>query len=101
MTSIFASMNTALHTGMIKQEAQRLGFSFCGVSKAEFLEEEAPKLEQWLNQGRHGKMGYMENHFDMRLDPRKLVPGAKSVITFLYNYYSDKEPVNPDAPKIS
>lgn len=101
MACIFAPMNPTLYTRMIKEEARRLGFSFCGVSKAEFLEEEAPKLEQWLNQGRHGKMGYMENHFDMRLDPRKLVPGAKSVVTFLYNYYTDKEPAHPDAPKIS
>lgn len=93
-------MNTALHTAVIKQEAQRLGFSFCGISKAEFLEEEAPRLEKWLKQGMHGKMGYMENHFDKRLNPTLLVPGAKSVITVLYNYYTDKEQP-ADAPKIS
>ena len=68
----------AKYTQMIKEEAQRLGFSFCGISRAEFLEEEAPLLERWLHQGRHGKMQYMENYFDMRLDPRKLVDGAKS-----------------------
>ena len=67
---------------IIKQIAQDLGFDFCGISKAEFLEEEAPRLENWLKQKAHGKMGYMENHFDKRLDPTKLVPGAKSVISF-------------------
>ena len=75
------------HTSWIKKEAQRLGFFSCGISKAGFLEEEAIKLEQWLKNGYHGKMAYMENHFDKRLDPTLLVPGAKSVITLLYNYY--------------
>jgi epoxyqueuosine reductase len=84
----------------IKDEALRLGFDFCGISKADFLEEEAPRLEQWLLQNRHGKMAYMENHFDKRLDPRLLVPGAKSVISLLLNYFpSDKQ--NESAPKIS
>ncbi len=72
---------------MIKAEAARLGFLSCGLSRAEFLEEEAPRLERWLKAGMHGEMSYMENHFDMRLDPRKLVPGAKSVISLLLNYY--------------
>jgi epoxyqueuosine reductase len=85
---------------LIKSEANRLGFDFCGVSKAEFLEEEAPQLEKWLLQNMHGKMSYMENYFDKRLDPRKLVPGAKSVISLLYNYYTD-ETQNVNAPKIS
>ncbi|RYD80754.1 MAG: tRNA epoxyqueuosine(34) reductase QueG, partial [Sphingobacteriales bacterium] len=75
------------YTQLIKDEAQRLGFSFCGVSKAEFLEEEAPLLERWLKNGMNGKMQYMENYFDMRLDPRKLVDGAKSVISLMLNYY--------------
>jgi len=79
------------YTSLIKSEAARLGFSFCGISKADFLEEEAPLLEQWLSQNRQGKMQYMENHFDMRLDPRKLVPGAKSVISLLLNYFPEKE----------
>ncbi|MFZ7113737.1 MAG: tRNA epoxyqueuosine(34) reductase QueG [Bacteroidota bacterium] len=84
----------------IKEEAIRLGFDHCGISKADFLEEEAPRLEQWLLQNRHGKMAYMENHFDKRLDPRLLVPGAKSVISLLLNYYpSEKQ--NDAAPKIS
>ncbi len=84
----------------LKVEANRLGFDFCGISKAGFLEEEAPRLEQWLLQNRHGKMAYMENHFDKRLDPRLLVPGAKSVISLLLNYFpSEKQ--NPDVPKVS
>ena len=87
-------------TGLIKAEAKRLGFDFCGISKAEFLEEEALRLEKWLKEDKHGQMKYMENYFDKRLDPRLLVDGAKSVISLLYNYY----PVqlqNHDAPKIS
>jgi epoxyqueuosine reductase len=79
------------HTLAIKNEAIRLGFTNCGIAKADFLEEEAPKLEQWLQRGFHGEMQYMENHFDKRLDPRKLVPGAKSVISLQYNYYTAKE----------
>ncbi|GGD46363.1 tRNA epoxyqueuosine(34) reductase QueG [Muriicola marianensis] len=79
------------HTAFIKREANRLGFLSCGISKAEFLEEEAPRLEKWLRQGMHGEMGYMENHFDKRLDPRKLVDGAKSVISLLLNYYPSQQ----------
>lgn len=94
-------MNIAQRTNLIKDQARHLGFSFCGISKAGFLEDEAPRLEMWLQQGMQGQMGYMENHFDMRLDPTKLVPGAKSVISFLYNYYTEKEQTAPDAPKIS
>jgi len=75
------------HTTLIKQEAKQLGFLSCGVSKAQFLEEEAPRLETWLNKNRHGEMGYMENHFDKRLDPTKLVEGSKSVISLLLNYF--------------
>ncbi len=72
---------------MIKAEAKRLGFLSCGISKAEFLELEAPRLESWLNSNMHGEMRYMENHFDKRLDPTKLVEGSKSVISLLLNYY--------------
>ncbi len=75
------------YTTFIKQEAIRLGFLSCGISKAGFLEQEAPRLENWLNQNRHGKMAYMENHFDKRLDPTLLVDDAKSVISLLLNYY--------------
>lgn len=88
------------YTQQIKTEAQRLGFSFCGISKAGFLEEEAPRLEKWLNQNMHGEMQYMENHFDKRLDPTKLVEGSKSVISLLFNYYP-KEEQKGDTYKIS
>jgi len=74
-------------TNLIKQKATELGFMYCGISKAEFLEEEAPRLENWLNKQMHGQMHYMENHFDKRLDPRLLVDGAKSVVSLLLNYY--------------
>lgn len=74
-------------TVLIKMKARELGFSFCGISRAEFLKEEAPRLEEWLRQGYHGKMGYMEGHFDKRLDPTLLVPGAKSVVSLVYNYF--------------
>ncbi len=94
-------MDKALHSRLIKEEAQRLGFSFCGVSKAGFLEDEAQQLERWLKQGMHGQMGYMENHFDKRLDPTKLVEGAKSVVSFLYNYFTPQHQQHADAPKIS
>lgn len=75
---------------MIKAEANRLGFMSCGISKAGFLEEEAPRLEKYLKNGMHGEMRYMENHFDKRLDPTKLVEGSKSVISLLLNYYPEK-----------
>jgi epoxyqueuosine reductase len=74
----------------IKTRAKELGFLACGIAKAEFLEEEAPRLENWLRQNHQGKMSYMENHFDMRLDPRLLVEGAKSVISLTYNYYPEE-----------
>jgi len=82
------------YTKSIKTEAKRLGFLSCGISKAEFLEEEAPRLEKWLQNKFHGKMQYMENHFDKRLDPRKLVPHAKSVISLQYNYFSNKDQID-------
>jgi len=78
------------YTQMIKTEAIRLGFLSCGISKAGFLEEEAPKLEEWLKNDFHGEMKYMENHFDKRLDPRLLVDEAKSVISLSYNYYPEE-----------
>jgi len=88
------------NTELIKTEAKRLGFLSCGVSKAGFLEEEAPRLEKWLKQNMHGEMQYMENHFDKRLDPTKLVEGSKSVISLLLNYFPSEEQ-NPDSYKIS
>lgn len=88
-------------TQLIKSKAAELGFTFCGVAKAEFLEEEAPKLEAWLKRGYQGKMGYLENHFDKRLDPTLLVPGAKSVVSLVYNYYPKKNLVQDDQLKIA
>lgn len=88
------------HSKIIKQEAQRLGFLSCGISKADFLEAEAPRLEKWLNNQMQGQMSYMENHFDKRLDPRLLVDGAKSVVSLLLNYYP-QELQNLESYKIS
>lgn len=79
------------HTNLIKTEAKRLGFLSCGVSKAEFLEEEAPRLEKWLSKNMHGDMHYMANHYDKRLDPTKLVEGSKSVVSLLLNYFPSQE----------
>lgn len=93
--------STEKHTQLIKAEAKRLGFLSCGISKAEFLEEEAPRLEAWLNQNMHGEMRYMENHFDKRLDPTKLVEGSKSVVSLLLNYYPSETQKDSEAPKIS
>lgn len=89
------------HTKLIKEEAKRLGFLSCGISKAEFLEEEAPRLEAWLNKNMHGEMKYMENHFDKRLDPTKLVDDSKSVVSLLLNYYPSETQEDAEAPKIS
>ena len=83
--------NTSTLSNLIKQKAKALGFISCGISKAEFLEEEARILENWLNRNYHGKMNYMANHFDKRLDPRLLVDGAKSVISVLLNYYPEQD----------
>lgn len=91
----------AKHTKLIKEEAKRLGFLSCGISKAEFLEVEAPRLEKWLNNNMHGEMRYMENHFDKRLDPTKLVEDSKSVISLLLNYYPKKTQIDTEAPKLS
>lgn len=93
--------NAAKYSELIKAEAVRLGFMQCGIAKADFLEEEAPRLEKWLKQERHGQMGYMENHFDKRLDPRLLVEGAKSVISLSLNYFPEHKQTDPNAPKIS
>lgn len=84
-------MNEAANTRRVKDIAKSLGFSFCGISEARFLEEEAPRLTEWLERGYAGKMSYLENHFDKRLDPTLLVPGAKSVISLLFNYYPGNE----------
>ncbi|MEL6537965.1 MAG: tRNA epoxyqueuosine(34) reductase QueG [Bacteroidota bacterium] len=88
------SSQAANHSILIKQTARSLGFDFCGIAKAEYLEEEAPKLEAWLQKGMQGQMAYMANHFDKRLDPTLLVPGAKSIVSLGYNYFP-----NPSIPK--
>jgi len=86
-------MNLSKTSELIKTEAKRLGFLSCGIAKADFLEEEAPRLEKWLNKNMHGEMSYMENHFDKRLDPRLLVEGSKSVISLLLNYYPEEKQI--------
>ncbi len=85
----------------VKELASNHGFFFCGISEAGFLSEEAPRLENWLSENRHGDMGWMENHFEKRLDPTLLVPGAKSVISLAYNYFNPEKQVDPESPKIS
>jgi epoxyqueuosine reductase len=89
------------NTQRIKNKTKDLGFFFCGISKAEFLEDEAIHLESWLKRNYHGKMGYMENHFDKRLDPRLLVDDAKSVVTVLLNYFPENSQSDLEAPKLS
>ena len=95
------ALNIEKNTKLIKDKAVDLGFISCGISKADFLEDEAPRLEKWLNQNHHGQMSYMENNFDKRLDPRLLVPDSKSVVSLLFNYYTDKKQEDSQAPKIS
>lgn len=91
----------AIPSHTIKAKARELGFMACGVARAGFLEEEAPRLEQWLRQGAHGTMAYMERHFELRLDPTKLLPGARSVISLAYNYHTTARQQHADAPKLS
>jgi epoxyqueuosine reductase len=93
--------NQERYTKLIKDKSKELGFFFCGISKAEFLQEEAPRLEKWLADKRNGKMDYMANHFDMRLDPRLLVDNAKSVVSLLLNYYPSEGQNDIEAPKLS
>lgn len=89
-------------TALLKSEAKRLGFIEARVARADFLADEAPRLEEWLKHGMHGSMRYMENHFDKRLDPRKLVPGAKSVVSLAFNYYPEpSELEGDDRPRVA
>ncbi len=88
------------NTVFIKKIAARLGFDYCGIARSQKLDEDAARLEQWLKKGMQGSMQYMEKHFDLRVDPAKLVPGAKSVITLLKNYYPIEQQ-QPHSPKIS
>jgi epoxyqueuosine reductase len=94
-------MNIQSHTDKIREEAYRLGFDFIGMAKAERMDEEARRLDAWLNKGFHGKMSYMENHFEKRIDPRQLVEGAKSVISLTYNYFTEEKQDDTETPKIS
>ena len=97
MTAAALEKNTLI----VKAAASKVGFDFCGISRAEFLEEEAPRLENWLNQQMHGQMHYMANQFDKRLDPRLLVDGAKSVVSLMLNYFPSQDLAQPDGYKIS
>jgi epoxyqueuosine reductase len=92
--------NAEKHTAFVKETAAMLGFEYCGVAKAQFLDDDARRLETWLHKGMHGNMQYMQNHFDLRVDPTKLVPGARSVITLLLNYFPEKEQ-DDAAPKVA
>lgn len=99
-------LSSALHTSdyrtkLLRTEAHRLGFEFVGIAQAGYMEEEARRLENWLNRGLHGRMGYMANHFDKRVDPTKLVPGAKSVVCLAFNYFPEKTQEDPTAPRLS
>jgi epoxyqueuosine reductase len=94
-------MQPEQNTERIRAEAHRLGFEFVGFARAERLDAEARRLEAWLQQGAHGKMAYMENHFDLRIDPTKLVPGAKTVICLTFNYHNPDKQEDAEAPKIS
>ena len=89
------AFDKSLLSSSIKTEAKKLGFLFCGVAKAEFLEKEAPLLEKWLNDNLNGQMNYMSNHFDKRLDPRLLLDNAKSVISVGLNYYTPQKQSDP------
>ena len=86
---------------LIKKEALELGFAACGFSRAEFLPENARRLQEWLDKGYHSGMGYMANHFEKRTDPTLLVEDAQSVISVIYNYYTDREQADPEAPVLS
>ena len=88
-------------THLLKEAARELGFAYVGVSKAEYMEPEARRLEEWLHQGYQGKMSYLENHFDKRVDPTLLVPGAKTVVSLLYNYYPEDDTPSTKVPKVA
>jgi epoxyqueuosine reductase len=92
--------NTGYHTQQVKTFARNLGFDYCGIARVQKLDDDARRLESWLNKGYQGAMQYMENHFELRVDPSKLVPGAKSVITLMINYFPTKQQ-SEEAPRIS
>lgn len=89
-------------TALLKSEAKRLGFIEARVARADFLADEAPRLEEWLKHGMHGSMRYMENYFDKRLDPRLLVPGAQSIVSLAFNYYPEPSDLEEeDRPRVA
>ncbi len=98
MATLFELQNRA---AVLRNHAARLGFDMVGIAKAERMDEEAIRLEKWLNKNHHGKMAYMANHFEKRIDPTILVPGAKTVVSLMYNYYTEKKQEDETAPKIS
>ncbi len=96
--------NISERTGMVRREALRLGFDAVGFARARRLEEQESRLEQWLKEGRHGRMQWMENHFDKRIDPQKLVPGARSVVSVMMSYHQPalaERQLDSEQPKIS
>lgn len=93
-------LSRTLNSIKIKHLCKSLGFDYCGISRAVILDDDARRLEAWLNKGLNGSMKYMENYFDLRVDPQKLVPGAKSVITVLLNYFPEKKQ-SESSPKIA
>ncbi|MEP6583247.1 MAG: tRNA epoxyqueuosine(34) reductase QueG [Ginsengibacter sp.] len=97
---MYFKRNTDNYSHFIKRIAAQTGFNYCGIATAQKLDEDARRLEGWLNKGLHGSMSYMENHFDLRVDPTKLVPGAKSVITLLLNYFPSHQQ-NSESPQVS
>lgn len=94
-------MSSISITTLFKQKAKALGFDGIAIAKAEYMDEEAKRLETWLENGHHGSMNYLADHFDKRIDPTKLVHGAKSVVSLMFNYYTEDKQSDPDAPKIS
>lgn len=94
-------MDKKLITSQLKNKAKELGFMGIAIAKAEHMDEEARRLESWLNQKHHGEMSYLENYFDKRVDPTLLVPGAKSVISLMYNYYTEEKQEDPNAPQLA
>lgn len=94
-------MPTPITNVQVKSLALEMGFSFVGIARAERMAEEEVRLEEWLNQGKHGTMKWMENHFDKRVDPTKLVPGSKTVVSLLYNYFPEDDSPSREEPKIS
>ncbi len=86
---------------MIREEARRLGFSWVGFARVRKLEEEEERLREWLNRGLHGEMAYMARHFELRLDPGKLVPGAKTVVVLMHNYFPKEKQKDPEAPRLA